>query len=160
MTAGSNRRFTISRRQLAFTALIALMAALIFGLLTPRASYSGDNLTVSEAHKLADAGDILLIDIRRPDEWDRTGIATSAHAIDMRDDDFLDQLTRLAGTDRNAPIALMCARGVRSARLSQALTDAGYTNIIDVPEGMLGSAAGPGWLKTGLPTRRYQETDS
>jgi rhodanese-related sulfurtransferase len=40
---------------------------------------------------------------------------------------------------------------VRSSRLSRTLRDAGYSNVIDVPEGMLGSYAGPGWLERGLP---------
>jgi len=40
---------------------------------------------------------------------------------------------------------------VRSARVSNQLIAAGFTYIIDVPEGMLGSAAGPGWLERGLP---------
>ncbi|MCX8952452.1 rhodanese-like domain-containing protein, partial [Ruegeria sp. NA] len=41
--------------------------------------------------------------------------------------------------------------------LSNRLIEAGFTNIIDVPEGMLGSAAGPGWVRTGLPVRKYSE---
>ena len=51
----------------------------------------------------------------------------------------------------------MCARGVRSRRLTARLTEAGFTNIIDVPEGMLGSSAGPGWLKNDLPTTAYDQ---
>ena len=35
------------------------------------------------------------------------------------------------------------------------LREAGFTNIIDVPEGMLGSGAGPGWLKSGLPLTEW-----
>jgi hypothetical protein len=35
--------------------------------------------------------------------------------------------------------------------MSNLLENAGFTNIIDVPEGMMGSRAGPGWLKRGLP---------
>ena len=37
------------------------------------------------------------------------------------------------------------------------MTKAGFSNIIDVPEGMLGSAAGPGWLAADLPTLPYEE---
>ena len=72
--------------------------------------------------------------------------------------DFIAALTDAAGADRDAPIALICAGGVRSARLGRRLTEAGFTNIIDVPEGMQGSGAGPGWLRRGLPTRTYEET--
>lgn len=113
--------------------------------------FPGGILSAPDAHAKAVAGEIILIDIRRPDEWDRTGSGEGAHRIDLRVDDFVALVQEAAGGDLNAPVALICARGVRSARTSNQLIDAGFTNIIDVPEGMLGSAAGPGWLERGLP---------
>ena len=113
--------------------------------------FPGGILTPGEAHEKAIAGEITLIDIRRPDEWAKTGSGEGAHRIDLRVDDFAAQVQAAAGGDLDAPVALICARGVRSARTSNQLIDAGFTNIIDVPEGMLGSAAGPGWLERGLP---------
>jgi len=110
----------------------------------------GTALSVADAHAAATAGDITLIDIRRPDEWARTGVGEGAIPLDMRDPDFPGKLLALA-PDPDAPIALICARGVRSRGLAKRLTDAGFTRIIDVPEGMLGSGAGPGWLAAGLP---------
>lgn len=95
--------------------------------------------------------EITLIDIRRPDEWQRTGVGAGAVPLDMRRRDFTAALLEVTEGRTDVPIALICARGVRSARLSAAMTDAGFTNIIDVPEGMLGSGAGPGWIKSGLP---------
>jgi rhodanese-related sulfurtransferase len=113
--------------------------------------FPGGVLSTPDAHEKAVAGDIILIDIRRPDEWAKTGSGEGAHRIDLRVDDFVTLVQEAAGGDLNAPVALICARGVRSARTSNQLINAGFTNIIDVPEGMLGSAAGPGWLKRGLP---------
>lgn len=113
--------------------------------------FPGGVLTAPEAHEKAVAGNIILIDIRRPDEWAKTGSGEGAHRIDLRVDDFVTLVQEAAGGDLNAPVALICARGVRSARTSNQLINAGFTNIIDVPEGMLGSAAGPGWLDRGLP---------
>lgn len=103
------------------------------------------------AHSQAVAGDILLVDIRRPDEWSRTGSGEGAKRLDMRRKDFVDALLGLTGGKTDTPVALICARGVRSARMNNRLIEAGFSQIIDVPEGMLGSAAGPGWLKRGLP---------
>lgn len=119
--------------------------------------YSGDQLDVAQAHRSAVSGDILLVDIRTPREWRATGIGQGAQPLDMRRDDFVAALLQLTDGDQSGPIALICARGVRSARLSNQLTEAGFTNIIDVPEGMLGSAAGPGWVRSGLPVETYSE---
>jgi rhodanese-related sulfurtransferase len=113
--------------------------------------FSGGILTAPEAYDQTASGQITLIDIRRPDEWEQTGSGEGAHRIDLRVDDFATRVQQAAGGDLNAPIALICARGVRSARVSNQLMLAGFTNISDVPEGMLGSAAGPGWIARGLP---------
>ncbi|MEQ6202373.1 rhodanese-like domain-containing protein [Sulfitobacter sp. HNIBRBA2951] len=113
-------------------------------------SIEGSALSVAQAHSTAIAGDITLIDIRRPDEWARTGVGQGAVPIDMRDPAFVRKLLATA-PGRDAPIALICARGVRSRALAARLKGAGFTRVIDVPEGMLGSGAGPGWLAAGLP---------
>ncbi len=120
--------------------------------------YAGGQLSVAQAHARAISGDVLLVDIRTPREWRSTGVGEGAHPLDMRRDDFTQALTQLVAGDLAHPVALICARGVRSARLSNALTEAGFTQIIDVPEGMLGSASGPGWVRTGLPVLEYEGT--
>lgn len=116
--------------------------------------FAGDTLTAPEAHEKALSGAITLVDIRRPDEWAASGSAGPAVRLDMRREDFAQALAAAVNGDRAAPIALICARGVRSARLGNALRAAGFTRIIDVPEGMFGSAAGPGWINHGLPVNR------
>lgn len=115
------------------------------------AKLQGSDLTAPAAQAAVEAGEILLVDIRRPDEWARTGIAQSAVPIDMRRPDFIDALLVQTDGRRDLPVALICARGVRSARMSAQLAAAGFTQILDVPEGMSGSGAGPGWVKRGLP---------
>ncbi len=112
---------------------------------------AGEAVDAPTAHQLVKDGKITLIDIRRPDEWAKTGSGDGAVRLDMRRDDFIAELEKITNGDKSKPVALICARGVRSARMNNRLTDAGFTNIIDVPEGMLGSKAGPGWIKRGLP---------
>ncbi len=112
---------------------------------------TGDSVDAPTAHRLASEGKLLLIDIRRPDEWKKTGSGEGATRLDMRREDFIAELDKMTGGDRSKPVALICARGVRSSRMNNRLVEAGFTNIIDVPEGMLGSKAGPGWLKRSLP---------
>ncbi|MEX0283143.1 MAG: rhodanese-like domain-containing protein [Paracoccaceae bacterium] len=150
----------LSRRSvLGMAVLGAGVAAATFRYVRAAPEYEGGSLLVDEAYGRAVAGTITLIDIRRPDEWNATGVGEGAHPIDMRRDDFINALEQVAGPDRTQPIALICARGVRSARLSKRLTQAGFTQIIDVPEGMLGSAAGPGWLARDLPTWKPERAE-
>lgn len=144
----SRRAFLIGGAALAVGAGAAALTGRWYVL---RVSVDGTLLTPEEAHRAAVAGRITLVDIRRPDEWAATGIGEGAHPIDMRRTDFIDALNGLTGGDRTQPVAVICARGVRSRRMTELLTQAGYTTIIDVPEGMLGSRAGPGWLERGLP---------
>jgi rhodanese-related sulfurtransferase len=108
-------------------------------------------MTPQEVHAAALRGEVLLIDIRRPDEWAATGVGEGAAPLDMRRPDFIEALVGLAGIDRARPVALICARGVRSRKLAADLSAAGFVNILDVPEGMLGSGAGPGWIGRRLP---------
>lgn len=106
------------------------------------------------AHRLAAEQKIVLVDIRRPDEWAKTGSGEHAVRLDLRRDDFVTELAKLVDGDLNAPLALICARGVRSARENNKLIAAGFTNVIDVPEGMLGNSKGPGWINRGLPLNK------
>lgn len=112
-------------------------------------------LTPAELHEAVQAGEVLLIDVRRPDEWATTGIAKGAVPIDMRRDDFVAAVMG-ARASADQPIALICARGIRSRRMANGLIEAGLSPIIDVPEGMLGSLSGPGYLRSGLPLTRWE----
>ncbi|GGX59858.1 hypothetical protein GCM10007385_31370 [Tateyamaria omphalii] len=145
----------MTRRGLGFFIGMAIVGGTVFASrwynISAEAGMEG-TLTTPDVYAAATKGTVLLVDIRRPDEWKRTGVGEGAVPLDMRRKDFTDAL--LAQTDgrTDVPVALICARGVRSRRLSERLTAAGFTTIIDVPEGMLGSGAGPGWVKRGLPT--------
>lgn len=140
----------ISRRLvLGLTAAACVAAVLGYTQVFP--SFAGESLDAAEAHKRAAEGALLLIDIRTPDEWAATGSGAGAARLDMRREDFIAALSELAGSNRDTPIALICAKGVRSARMANQLTAAGFTHIINIPEGMLGSGAGPGWIARGLP---------
>jgi rhodanese-related sulfurtransferase len=145
---------TTARR--AFVALAVIgAAALGAAAYLPRVwAADGPTLGADEAYRRALAGEILLVDIRRPDEWAATGIGAGAVALDMREAGFLDDLKSVAAQRPGVPVALICARGGRSARLAARLVAEGFADVIDVPEGMLGSRAGPGWVARGLPVTR------
>lgn len=145
-----------SKNQISRRAWILGAGALVFATKSSAqtAPTNGGDLTPPEAHALAISGQITLVDVRRPDEWAQTGSGEGANRLDLRRDDFIPEVLKLVGGDTSKPVAVICARGVRSNRMSRALINAGFTNVIDVPEGMLGSNAGPGWIARGLPLNR------
>ena len=134
-----------------FAVLIFLVTAL------PVAAVEPLKMTAKEAHEKALAGEIVLLDIRRPKEWLKTGVGEGAVPLTMHQPgwDLLAALEEQVGGDTDKPVALICATGGRSAWLQIQLTSVGYTQIIDVSEGMLGRPdAGSGWIKQGLPVSR------
>jgi rhodanese-related sulfurtransferase len=146
----------LSRRTLITGALATATLSGAYALYPARVVANGDLLVSPQrANELIRQSEVLLIDIRRPDEWARTGIAEGAVPIDLRRRDFIDAVKAAQAEAGGLPLAVICARGVRSRRMAAAMTKAGLGDIIDIPEGMLGSSAGPGWLARGLPTKKW-----
>ena len=148
----------LTRRALLISAGVAIPATAAFSVPGRNLFYAaitedsdGTLIPATEALARVEAGTLTLVDIRRPDEWAKTGSPRGSVQLDLRREDFTDALKDIVGGDLDAPIAVICMRGVRSARTANRMSEAGFTNIYDVPEGMLGSSAGPGWLKRGLP---------
>jgi len=112
-------------------------------------------LSVQDAYAQAQKGEILLIDIRSPEEWRATGIATVARPISMHVQGFYDRLDAAVGGNHGKAVALICSAGGRSTWMQVQLLARGYSNVINVPEGMDGGPNGPGWIKSGLPTKPY-----
>jgi rhodanese-related sulfurtransferase len=107
-------------------------------------------------------GDVTLVDVRSRREWRQTGIAKGAKMVTIHNRNgiraFVAEMVKAVGGDRSKPVALICAAGVRSARAEKILSAAGFTNLQNVSEGMLGRPdAGPGWLKRGLPVTSCPE---
>lgn len=119
------------------------------------ASPDSAQISASEAQTLFSQGEVTLIDIRRPQEWRQTGVATGAVRIDMVHPEglqgFAQEVFDTVGGDLDAPIVLICRTGSRTSRLQPVLTQAGFTNVRHVPEGMLGKRGQPGWIAQGLP---------
>lgn len=146
----------IARRIVLKTGLAAVATALAlpFGASLARAqSPAGIGyLGPDEAHAAAKAGEIILIDIRRPEEWLETGIAEGAIGLDMTQDDFIPALIALRQANPAKPLAMICRTGNRTGHVTRTLADSGFPGLVDVSEGMVGGHNGKGWLKRGLPT--------
>jgi rhodanese-related sulfurtransferase len=137
------------RRNTLFVLLVTVVLALIGG-----AAQAGSTMTAPEALEKARAGEITLIDIRTPAEWRQTGVASGALTIDMTTRTFVQEVLNAVEGDPKAPVVLICRTGNRTGYTRDALEKMGFTNVAHVPEGMAGSAAGPGWVRRGLPVER------
>jgi len=133
------------------TALQILILSVLAAVAAVPALSGVSRMGVSEAHELAMRGDLVLIDVRTPAEWEKTGIGASAKAVSMHLPGFFKKINAIVNGDKSKTIALICATGMRSRRMQAMLIKHGYTHIINVAEGMLGSSAGPGWIASGLP---------
>lgn len=112
-------------------------------------------LSAPDAYAMVQSGELTLIDVQRPDEWKKTGVAQGALHIDMSSTQgeagFIRQVSDKVQGDKNAPIGLISQAGNRSENARQTLHAAGFTQVYNVKEGMRGSSAGPGWIAHKLP---------
>ncbi len=116
-----------------------------------------DIMDAQSAYDAAKAGEIILVDIRRPDEWETTGIAEGAVALDMREEGFVNSLVQLRQIYPDRPIALICRTGNRTNHVVSTLAAQNFPGLVDVSEGMVGGRNGQGWLSRGLPIYAGQQ---
>ena len=101
------------------------------------------------------AEDVVVIDIRRPDEWKRTGVIEGAHLMTFFDArgnyDLKAWMAKLMPVAiRNRKVAIVCHSGGRSRPVSRFLyEEAGYRRVYDVRDGM------GGWVAANRPTIPY-----
>lgn len=120
--------------------------------------HAAETIDPGAAFDAARRGELTIVDIRRPSEWSSTGLPAGALAISLEHPGtgglrpgFVADVAVALGGDRHAPVALICARGIRSKVARSLLERAGFTSVVDITEGIAGSGAGPGWLERGLP---------
>lgn len=134
-----------------------LFAAVLW-LLTAAPALAAGDMTVRQAHGAAQAGERMLIDVRSPSEWRQTGLPQDAETVTIHHPGggkgFLSDILAVVENDLGAPIALICATGVRSKRAQQFLEAQGFSNVVSVKGGMFGSKHADGWTNSGLPTER------
>ncbi len=105
----------------------------------------------SEAYELGQSGQLVLVDVRTSAEWQETGIPVGALTIALLTDGgipnigFVDGVKDALGGRLDTPIAVICARGVRSSIAARLLRASGFSDVHDVPEGVIG------WIALNLP---------
>lgn len=143
------RTIPLSRRHFILLTGATLLSALLPA--RPGRAQSVEVLSAEDAHAKAQSGEILLIDIRTPEEWAQTGVGEGAIGLDMTQDSFVSDLVALREANPDTPLALICRTGNRSGYVAGELTKRGFHGVQDVSEGMVGGRNGQGWLKRGLP---------
>lgn len=136
---------------------ILQIALIVFWALSAIAANAGEPIiSAAEAYERAARGDLIVVDVRSPGEWRKTGVGKGTTPITMHDPGglvvFYENVLKAVGGDKAKPIAMICARGNRSHYIQSFLKQQGFTQVLDVSEGMLGRDAAPGWLARALPT--------
>ena len=75
--------------------------------------------------------EVLLVDVRSPQEY-HAGFIEGAVNIDVRSTDFDNKMKHF---DRGTPIAVYCAKGMRSAKAAERLKVLGFETIYDLQNG-------------------------
>ena len=107
-------------------------------------------LSAPEAQSKLTSGELVLLDIRSPQEWQQTGVAEGAWPVSMHEPDFgqrLQAILQEVGADK---VGLICATGGRTAHMAKILRQNGIEGVTDVSEGMMGNPSGPGWIARGM----------
>ena len=84
---------------------------------------------------------IQIYDIRRPEEWLKTGVIEGSELLTFVDEygrvmpEFMERLT--TEVDRDEPVILICRTGSRTSTLARFLVEEkGYTQVFNVRDGI------------------------
>ncbi len=103
---------------------------------------------------------VTLVDVRRPEEWQLTGVIEGSILLTFFDsagrsqpEEWLRQID--ARVSVIEPLILLCRTGHRTGLISDFLVQTTQRKIIyNVSDGILG------WLETGLPVKKYSLTEN
>ena len=88
-------------------------------------------ISTDEAQSKIDAGGVVVLDVREPDEFDQGALANVIHIPRGH----LEAQIESRITDKSIPIVVYCAGGVRSAFAAQTLGQLGYENVFSMDGG-------------------------
>lgn len=117
-------------------------------------------ITAPEAAQKVASGEMILLDIRTPQEWEETGIAEGAWPVSMHTPDFATNLQSILSRFAPEKIGLICATGGRSNHVASILEKNGIVGVADVSEGMFGNGEDAGWISRGLPVVTLDEASA
>ena len=113
--------------------------------------------SAKRAYEAVQQGEMVLLDIRTPEEWAKSGVPQGAWPVNMYGPQFGRALQEIFRRNPSKRIGMICAVGGRTGYVEQVLKKNGFPEVVNVGEGMFGSAHGKGWLKQGLPVISAKE---
>ena len=126
--------------------LTCLFAAL--GLTTACGQQNFENMEVKEFAELIADSDVVILDVRKADEF-AEGHIRGAILIDQFKSDFVEQAK--ANLPKNKTIAIYCRSGRRSANAAGKLADVGY-KCVNLKGGIIA------WKEAGMPVTTDSRT--
>lgn len=122
--------------------LIASFAALILlAGCSSTGSASTVNLNVSEFSQKITEPDVVILDVRTPEEF-ASGHIEGALNIDFNSGDFANEITRLNPSEN---YAIYCRSGSRSGQAASIMHKAGFHDVSNLNGGVID------WTNAGLP---------
>jgi rhodanese-related sulfurtransferase len=137
--------------------LVRLAGGTLICILLSQPAAAFEQMMVREAWTAMQENRLILVDVRRQSEWERTGVAPGAVTLTMGADGFYERLETIAAENPGKVIALICASGGRSTIVARELEARGLTRIVDVDEGMIGGVLTSGWLGESLPVVKWED---
>jgi len=98
---------------------------------------------------------VILIDIRRPEEWKQTGVVKTSKLITLYNKDgtinknFEEKFLKAVATIKT-PFIFICRTGNRTQTASSELSRLGYENVFNVEKGITD------WIKEKRPTYKVK----
>ncbi len=133
------------QKLLEFAALFAVALAIGWAF---RRIFGAPTVKAADVHqRLAGGGDVLLLDVRTPEEFARNHIEGS---LNVPLPELGRRLTQVAGdlaAHRDTPVVLVCASGSRAQAAARLLKRAGLRDVRVMAAGMIG------WGNCGLPVK-------
>lgn len=100
------------------------------------------DVDVAAAKSLIAKGDVVVLDVRTPEEF-RNGHIDNAVLANINDPSFEAKISKLSKTK---PVLVYCAKGGRSARASKMMVEKGWKNVSNMAGGFTA------WSGAGYPS--------
>ncbi len=98
-----------------------------------------------DAGKKRPAGDLIIIDVRDPDEWEATGTPQGSYRIPMTDRNFIRSVEQVLLENPKAVAAISCQTGMRSKTAIKRLRKSIPRDFRILQDGV------EAWTAAGLP---------